>query len=265
MKIRLIGGMVAAVLVASLLWGARMYLDFDPDRIDLAAAMLPPSEGHPLGTDELGRDLLGRFIVGVEYTLTIGGVTTIIAVLLGGILALAALSGLEWITRTIVILAYLCFIVPEFLLKPARPRRALVALLFLLSVLPASVIGLVAIALWNVTGVGGALVLGPGVAIAVAFTMLRSGRSALSDGTRHIGLASGIAPLLPVVLLWTVCAHAALEMLSLGAQPPQSSWGSILVVRSGSWWPNLAAGSSLLILGLVTIALSDGGLTRRRR
>jgi peptide/nickel transport system permease protein len=64
----------------------------DPNRVDPPRRLLPPlSAGHPFGTDELGRDLLSRFVWGGRISLAAGLAATAGAVLLG--LPLGLLSG----------------------------------------------------------------------------------------------------------------------------------------------------------------------------
>ncbi len=63
---------------------------YDPYKIDLANARKPPSIEHPLGTDELGRDILSRILVGARYTLGISIVSVVIGALIGVFLGLLA-------------------------------------------------------------------------------------------------------------------------------------------------------------------------------
>ncbi len=63
---------------------------YDPYKINLARAREPPSLQHPLGTDELGRDILSRILVGARYTLGISIVSVILGALIGVFLGLVA-------------------------------------------------------------------------------------------------------------------------------------------------------------------------------
>jgi len=63
---------------------------YDPYKIDLANARKPPSPKHPLGTDELGRDILSRILVGARYTLGISIISVAIGALIGVFLGLLA-------------------------------------------------------------------------------------------------------------------------------------------------------------------------------
>jgi peptide/nickel transport system permease protein len=71
--------------------GAPWLAAHDPLRADFAASLRPPgTPGHPLGTDQLGRDLLARVLHGARLALFIGGCTVVVTALAGGLLGLVA-------------------------------------------------------------------------------------------------------------------------------------------------------------------------------
>ncbi|HEX7880068.1 MAG TPA: ABC transporter permease [Candidatus Eisenbacteria bacterium] len=55
----------------------------DPNRQDLELGAVPPSPGHPMGTDILGRDLLARVLYGGQISLLVGLVATLVSFLIG--------------------------------------------------------------------------------------------------------------------------------------------------------------------------------------
>ena len=69
----------------------------DPGAIDIVHRLQPPSFDYPLGTDDLGRDVLARILYGARISLLVGfvavGIATFIGILLG---ALAGFYG-RWI------------------------------------------------------------------------------------------------------------------------------------------------------------------------
>lgn len=84
------GIVVAAVIVAAATVGPYLGLP-DPSSNDLTARLLPPgAEGHLLGTDQLGRDVLSRTIAGAQWTLGIGVTATIIGLLFGTAIGVGA-------------------------------------------------------------------------------------------------------------------------------------------------------------------------------
>ena len=61
----------------------RVFAPRDPDRIDVLHILNPPSAEHPLGTDELGRDVLSRMVHGSRISLKVGFVAVGIAIAIG--------------------------------------------------------------------------------------------------------------------------------------------------------------------------------------
>ena len=86
----LLAGLAAAVALGPWLWPLDpTFIDPDPVRM-LAARNLPGSAAHPLGTDQLGRDLLARLLQGGRISLAVGLSAMVLAVTLGtaiGVLA----------------------------------------------------------------------------------------------------------------------------------------------------------------------------------
>src|SRR5438093_7285879 len=71
-----LGMLLASSLAAPLLMG-------DPDAVDFAAVLQSPSPAHPLGTDQLGRDLLTRVIYGGRISFLIGALAVLLALAAG--------------------------------------------------------------------------------------------------------------------------------------------------------------------------------------
>jgi peptide/nickel transport system permease protein/oligopeptide transport system permease protein len=68
-----------------------IYTPYNPFQFNLAIARQPPSLSHPLGTDELGRDILSRIMYGGRYTLGISFISVTLGALIG--VALGILAG----------------------------------------------------------------------------------------------------------------------------------------------------------------------------
>lgn len=81
---RVLPFVVFAGLVLALMPGAA-----DPDAIDLAARFAPVSATHPLGTDQLGRDLAARLVAGAGTGLAVVALTTVLGLVAGGTLGAA--------------------------------------------------------------------------------------------------------------------------------------------------------------------------------
>src|SRR5512134_4191181 len=85
-RLAVAGGVVVLFFfVVSVFPGA--FASHDPNRIDVLKVLQAPSAEHPLGTDELGRDVLARMVYGARISLKVGfvavGIATAIGLLVG--------------------------------------------------------------------------------------------------------------------------------------------------------------------------------------
>src|SRR5690349_21688461 len=82
-RLALAGALVIVVLVLGSAFGPYL-LPFDDTYIDIMKRFAPPLSGaHILGTDELGRDVLARLMMGARVSLSIGFVAMVIAMVVG--------------------------------------------------------------------------------------------------------------------------------------------------------------------------------------
>ena len=88
-----VGSLIVLILLVLAALGAplvEMALGLDVNRVDIFNRSQPPSAAHPLGTDELGRDLLLRLLYGGRVSLLVGLSTAFFAALIGTGLGLLA-------------------------------------------------------------------------------------------------------------------------------------------------------------------------------
>src|SRR5438477_364729 len=78
----LVGGTIVLVLLLTALFGPLLETH-DPIKIDVAKKLVSPSLAFPLGTDQLGRDMLSRIVYGSRASLMVAALTAIIACLIG--------------------------------------------------------------------------------------------------------------------------------------------------------------------------------------
>jgi peptide/nickel transport system permease protein len=92
----MMGLAILALLVASVLIGPLIYT-VDPEYIDILAAEQAPSWEHPMGTDDLGRDMLARNLHGGRISIAVGVVAMLLAIFLGTSIGLTSgfFSGLD--------------------------------------------------------------------------------------------------------------------------------------------------------------------------
>jgi peptide/nickel transport system permease protein/oligopeptide transport system permease protein len=219
-------------------------------------AFLPPTLAHPMGTDDFGRDILGRVIYGAQVSLTVGFVATLISVLLG--LFLGGLSGYYGgFTDSIVMRLTDVFLAFPYIL---------------LTILLISILGmgftavLVAIGLLGWTTIArvfrsSILSIKQNDYVEAARAM---GASDLRIMTRHI-LPNALAPIIVYATMsigGVILTEAALSFLGVGVQPPTPSWGrmlsesqNFLISHPGVFiWPGLA----IVLTVLAFVLLGDG-------
>lgn len=208
-------------------------------RVDLDAVLQPPSLAHPLGTDETGRDALARLLVGAQATLCIGAGGAALAVFLGTLLgasagyaggAAGAAGGGNrpgWIGGTLdaILMRFVDF---------ALAFPSLFAILLFTSFFkagPLQLIVLIGLTGWMpvarlVRGSVRDLLHAPYVEAARAIGASRR-RIVLRHLLPNTGGVLFVAAL--VQLNRAVLAEATISFLGLGIQPPDPTWGNLLI------------------------------------
>lgn len=181
-----------------------------------------PSAAHIFGTDELGRDLFARIVHGSRYSLLIGVSTSVLALVIGGLLgAIAAYYG-GWVDNIIMRLTDVVMTVPPILLS-----LAVVAALggSLRNLLIAITISCVPSMLRLVRSV----VLG-----VVDEDYIEAARSYGASDIRIIlkyVIPNALGPIIVTTTMNVanmILSAAGLSFLSLGVQPPAPEWGALL-------------------------------------
>lgn len=259
-----IGGLaVAAPLI-------EQALGLDPEAVDLLLRMAPPSPEHPLGTDELGRDVLARLLRGGQVSLTVALITAAVAAVIGSAIGLIAGyrgglldAALMRLTDGVIALPLLPLLVVLAAVDPAKlglppealqaPGAALARIVVIIGLVGwTTVARLVRAATLSVREelyVKAALAVGAG-----------SGRIML----RHIlpNVASPIVVATTLSIGHIILLESALSFLGLGIQPPLPSWGNMLTGALELIWsaPALAVwpGAMIFVTVLAFNFLGDG-------
>ena len=95
-------GLVIIFLSVFVALSASVISPYDPLQQDYDRLLNPPSFGHPLGTDYVGRDVMSRLIYGTQISLTVGLLSVIIAALIGVPLGVLAAFYGGWIDAAIM-------------------------------------------------------------------------------------------------------------------------------------------------------------------
>jgi peptide/nickel transport system permease protein len=218
---------VAACAVMVLALGAALAAPLlpllDPDTVDTPGRLRPPlTPGHPLGTDEFGRDLLSRLIWGGRVSL-LAGVGTAGAAMLAGV-ALGIVGGYYtgWLESTVMRLTDILMAFPYILL----------AIAIVAGLGPGLRNAMIAIA---IVGVPLYIRLVRSVVLSVREREFVEAARALGSPDFVI-LGRHVVPHLvsPVIVAFSldvgakILATAGLSFLGLGTQPPTADWGSML-------------------------------------
>ena len=228
----------------------------DPGAIDIALRLQSPSFDYPLGTDDLGRDVLARILYGARISLLVGfvavGIATFIGILLG---AMAGFYG-RWVDSLIMRFVDIMLCFPSFFLILA-------------------VIAFLEPSIWNIMIIIG-LTSWMGVArlVRAEFLSLRerdfvvAARAIGARDTRiifrHI-LPNAISPVLVSATLGVagaILTESALSFLGIGVQPPTPSWGNMLIAGKQTlgtaWWLSVFPGLAILFTVLGYNLLGEG-------
>ena len=240
----IVGGMLLLALLAPLI------TPYDPLEIHKVEQFIAPGAQYYFGTDEFGRDLFSRTIYGSRISLLAGAAAVLGAVLIGVPLGLTAgyLGG-----RTDIILMRAMDTLLAF--------PALLLAMGIVSILgPNAFNAMIAVAIVSI----------PVFARVARASMLSQKAmdyvlAARASGATNVRIIFGsILPnALPVIIVqvavsvaFAILVEASLSFLGLGTQPPNPSWGSMLLTSRrflrDAWWYGFFPGLFLtvLILGL---------------
>jgi peptide/nickel transport system permease protein len=252
-----IGAIVLAVFALLAVIGP-FVSPYDPNAMTFDM-LLPPSWTHWLGTDDLGRDLLSRIIVGTQVSLFVG-VSTVVLALTAGV-TLGVLAGYfgGWLDHVIMRYIDLQWAFPNFIIA-----------VYLVAVVGTGLANLiVAISLaflddFARVSRGMVLSIKEEPYVAAAKTV---GVSHFRIMWRHV-LPNAAAPIIvqaTVSVSYAILAEASLSFLGLGVEADTPTWGLILSDArsfiSRAWWlgifPGLAIMLTVLSINFIGDALRD--------
>jgi peptide/nickel transport system permease protein len=232
----------------------------DPLAQQLLGTNKPPSGAHWFGTDQLGRDVFSRVIVGARSILVISFFATLLGTVAG--------TGLG------LIMGYLGGVVDMLAGRLVEAVLALplvvVALLFVVAIGPSPLTIIIVIG----------LVFTPLIARTVRAAVLverqqdyLASARLLGENRAHIMFVEVLPNVLPTVLVeftvrlgYAIFAVASLSFLGFGVQPPTPDWGADIyanygVLPAGYWWmtlfPALAIASLVIAINLVTDSIEQ--------
>jgi peptide/nickel transport system permease protein len=242
--------LVFMAVFGSLVWSQ------DPLAINIGTTLQPPSPAHPMGTDEVGRDILARFIGGARISLATGAVVVVVGAILGSAIGVVAGYYGRWVDTVLMRIMDAILAFPPLILAMAVT------------------VGLGAGV--NTAAIGIILTSIPFYARLLRSEVVRlrtlpfvEAASALGASQRRIILRH-IVPHLSSTLLvqaasvfgYAILSLAALGFVGLGVQPPAPEWGAMITdgmqyTLTGQWWIGVFPGVGLLIAVTATSLIAD--------
>ncbi len=195
----------------------------DPDATATADRFKRPfSEGHVLGTDHLGRDLLSRLLYGTRLSLAVGFAAALIAATLG--------SGIG------IVAGYFGGRIDNIIMRGVDMLMAFPYILLALAIVaalgPGLMNALIAVAAVNVPFFARNI---RGITVGLAGREFIDAARLAGMGHTRIILSELLPNVLPVIVIamsttvgWMILETAGLSFLGLGSQPPQADLGSML-------------------------------------
>ena len=251
------GGMAGLVVVLVMFFisvAAPLLSTHDPLAISKGNQFLPPSPAHFFGTDEFGRDIYTRTLHAGRISLLAGAIAALTAAVLGvplGLVSGYAGRGLD---------AVIMRCIDTLLAFPAL----LLALTIVAVLGPGSVNAMIAVAIVGLPGF--ARLARASILVQKEMDFVLAAQAVGATARRIIFrtvLPNSLAPIivqLTLAVAFAILVEAALSFLGLGTQPPDASWGAMLLSGRGhlrrAWWYGFFPGFFItaLILGLNSLA-----------
>lgn len=221
-RLALMGAVVLAFVLGIALITPILPLQ-DPDIIATADRFMKPfSEGHFLGTDHLGRDLLSRLLWGTRLSLAVGISAALLAATIGSAIGIVAgyFGG-----RTDNIIMRIVDMLMAF-------PYILLALAIVAALGPGLLNALIAVAVVNIPFFARNI---RGITVGLVGREFIDAAKLVGMGHVRIILSELLPNVLPVIIIamsttigWMILETAGLSFLGLGSQPPQADLGSML-------------------------------------
>jgi len=265
-RLAMFGAVVLLIIIVMAIFGPSI-VPYDPNGMDFSVRFAPPSAAHLLGTDDFGRDIFSRIIIGARVSLLVGVIAVGLAATVGTLLGLISGSGSR--------------IVDEIIMRAMDILYAFPAILLALAILAALgrgvtnamiAIGIVYIPIFARITRGAVLTVRNEEFILAARTL---GAGQVRILMQHI-LPNVMAPVIvetSLSLAFAILAEAALSFFGLGTQPPDPSWGRMLsegrsFFRQSVWmgiFPGLAIMFTVMGFNFLGDGLRDALDPRLRR
>ena len=250
--------LVMLVLIILIVVIVPFFIHIDPDKVNLAEALQPPSWKHLVGTDDNGRDEFIRLLYGGRISLLVGFAVTFISGAFGIIIGLVAGYKRGLVDNILMRINEIMMAIPELPLLIVASKMRFI---------PNSVVKLIVI--MSIFGWVGIARLIRGQALSLREEEYVEAAKAIGVPEWQIIIRHLMPNTMAVSIVWAtlrvgrvIIAEATLSFFGLGVQPPTPSWGNMLLGAQTYiwtsqwlvWWPGL----SILLVTLFFNFLGDG-------
>ena len=248
-------GLALALVMLALVSLGRLAAPYSPTAISVGPSISGPSAAHWLGTDDLGRDVLSRFLYGGDTVLLVPLVAVTLALVIGGSLGLLAAYRGGWIDGVVARTFDVLLVIPALL----------VALVLIAGLGSSGIVIVLTVAVVYVPRLG-RLVRGAAKGVVAREFVIAAelrGEATWWILLREI-LPSVTGPVLSAFALYLtygIIFVATLSFLGLGAQPPSSDWG-LMVAESRTFisfnpWATIVSALGIAGLSVAFTLLAD--------
>ena len=238
--------LVVFVLISAV--GAEWWATHEPNQINVRAAFASPSLEHFLGTDQLGRDIFSRVLIGGRIALKVSLISIGVALLIGLTLGLIAGFGPRWVDNILMLL-----------FDSVRSFPTVMFALAVVTLFGPSLVTIMVIVIVTQIPIYGRMVRSQTLALKNSEFILTE--RAMGAGFFRIiivhMLPNVIGPLLILASMdipFVITIEAGLSFLGMGVRPPTPSWGTILndgySYIYNSPWPVIAGGVPVILTTL---------------
>ncbi len=249
-------GTVIVLVVLVMVCAGPSLAPYQYDQLSILARYKAPGSEYWLGTDQFGRDLLSRILVGARPTILLSLFATLMATLIGAVIGTAS--------------AYLGGKIDEFIMRTMDAIMSIPSLLFaLLIVSTLGKSGMNAVLAITIAFVPGMVRIARSVSLSVRRQDYVNAAIARGESTTYIimreMLPNIIAPIIveaTIRVAFAIMLFATLSFLGLGTQPPEPEWG-LMVSEARRYffqapWGMLMPGLAIAIVAIGFNLLGDG-------
>lgn len=247
---------VLFILMAVACFAAPVVAPYKFDAINLSAIRKPPTAGHWMGTDDLGRDLLTRILYGGRISILIGILSALVGTSLGALIgAIAGFYGgrLDNLLMRFTDIAYSIPTLPLLIVLSSFSNSAVPVMVLIIGFLS-----------WMPT------------ARVVRGSVLSVKEKEYVEAARMIGAPDGViiwqhilpniaGPIIVGATLGVgnaIIIESSLSFLGLGVQPPTPTWGNMLMDSQATMaskpWLTIFPGLAILFIVLAVNFIGDG-------